>query len=275
MEGCDTPGSSPKPPEVIAESNKSFAEEAYHTLIQMGGRPPRSIRPVQPWKKVLIWGDLCYRYAEEIEVLFYSTWQGNSRSLRSYLTEVGYIGAHWQAEGSQFREELRRWQDFLDTQQWRREHRPEFAREEDIERQRYPHDPQLTASLKKLNDWKEYRTYFQRGIDREKGRIEVARRAVEAIERKDPEVVANNGKARGRSYEAWLDLTGRKYEWLAAEEKRLEWVKQQLLTFLPECAASLMGAPTSLREMELRSKLEAEEVFNAGREADSFDSTGV
>ena len=101
VEGCDTPEFFSEPPEVIAK-------EAYDTLIQMGGRPTRPIRPVPPWKKVLIQGDLCYRYAEEIEVLFYSTRHGNSPGLRSTLTEAGYIEVHWGAECSQFREELRR-----------------------------------------------------------------------------------------------------------------------------------------------------------------------
>lgn len=263
MEGCDTPRLSSEPPEVIAESNKFLAKEAYDTLIQIGGRSTRPIRPVPPWKKVLIQGDLCYRYAEEIEVLFYSTWYGNSRGLDSGLTEADYIVAHWGAECRQFREELRRWQDFLDTQQWRREHRPEFAREENMERQRYPHDLHLTASLKKLKDWKEYQVYFQRGINRGKDRIEGARQAVEAIKRKDPEVVANKGKVRGRDDKDWLGFIETKREWVAAEEKRLEWVKQQLPAVLSECAASLMEMPASRREMELRSELEAREVFNA------------
>lgn len=38
------------------------------------------------------------------------------------------------------RGEQRRWQGCRDSQQWRREHRPDKAREEDVERQRYPRD---------------------------------------------------------------------------------------------------------------------------------------
>ncbi|KAI9764521.1 MAG: hypothetical protein M1835_007555, partial [Candelina submexicana] len=259
-EGYETPG--PDPPEVRAEQHKVEAEEVYDTLIQMGGRPTRPIRPIPPWKKVLIQGDLCYRYAEEIEVLFHSSWHGNSRGLHSTLTEADYIAAHWAAECSQFREELRRWQGFLDDQQWRREHRPEFAREEEIERLRYPQDPHVTASLKKLKDWKEYLVYFQRTIGVSKKRIEAARRAVEAIQRKDPEVVANKGKVRRLGKRDWLVIIEREREEIAAEKKRLEWVKQQLPVVLSECTASLMGAPTACREMQERSELEAKRVFN-------------
>ncbi len=57
-----------------------------------------------------------------------------------------------------------------------------------MERQRYQHDPQLTASLKKGTDWKEYEAYFQKGIDRLKRGMEGDRRAVKAIQRKDAEV---------------------------------------------------------------------------------------
>ncbi len=53
----------------------------------------------------------------------------------------------------------------------------------------------------------------------------------------------------------------RQREWLAAEEKRSEWVKQQLPAVLSECAASLMGAPTSCRQMEERSEFEASRVY--------------
>ena len=158
-------------------------------------------------------------------------------------------------------EELQRWQDFLDSQQRRRDHRPEFAREEDMERQRYPQDPDLTASLKKLKNWKEYQAYFQRGIDRLKRGMEGARRAVEAIQRKDPEVVVNKGKVRGLDDEDWLRTIEEQREKLTAEEKRLEWVKKQLPAVLSECAVSLMELPTSRRQMVERSELAAKRVY--------------
>ena len=52
----------------------------------------------------------------------------------------------------------------------------------------------------------------------------------------------------------------RRQEKLAAEEKRLEWVKKQLPAVLSECAVSLMELPTSRRQMEERSELEAKRV---------------
>lgn len=84
---------------------------------------------------------------------------------------------------------------------------------------------------------------------------------MEAIQRKDPEVVVNKGKVRGRSYRDWMRTIERQREWLAAEEKRSEWVKQQLPAVLSECAASLMGQPTSCRQMEERSEFEARRVY--------------
>ncbi len=256
-EGYETPVISH---EEWVERSKFRAKEAYDTLIQMGGRPTRSIQFNPRWKTVLFGGEHCYEKVEQDETLFYYRTAKPSRRGRSW-TEAGFISGQWGAECEQFEEELQRWRDFRDSQQWIREHRPNKAREEDMERQRYPQDPHLTASLSKLKDWKEYQTYFQRGIDRCKKIIEGARRAVEVIERKDPEVEEKTHKGHG--HQDWLRIIERKREWLAAEDKRLEWVKQQLPAVLSECAASLMGAPTSRREMEERSELEAKGVFNA------------
>lgn len=86
---------------------------------------------------------------------------------------------------------------------------------------------------------------------------------MDAIPREDPEVVAKKGKVRGQDKADWLEAIEREREWLAAEEKRLEKVKQQLPAVLSECAASLMGRSTSRHQMKERSELEAKEVFNA------------
>ena len=244
--------------EEITERCKLEAKRAYDTLIQMGGRPTRPFRYNLHWKTVLFEGEQWYKDAED-EPLFYYGTDKPSRGLSS--TEASSLAWQWAAEKKRHVEELRRWQDFLDSQQRRREHHPEFAREEDMERQRYPHDPQLTASLKTLKNWKEYQAYFQRGIDRLKRGMEGAQRAVEAIQRTDTEVVVNKGKVRGRSDEDWLDSIERQREKLAAEEKRLEWVKKQLPVVLSECAVSLMELPTSRRQMKKRSELEAKRVY--------------
>ena len=238
---------------------KLEANRAYNTLTQMGGRPTRPIRCNLHCKTVLFGGEQFYQETEENEELFYS---GTARPRRApHPTEASVIVSHWVAEKMRLDEELQRWQDFLDSQQRRREHHPEFAREEDMERRQYPHDPQLTANLKKLKNWKEYQAYFQRGIDRLKRGMEGARRAVEAIQRKDPEVVMNKGKVRGRSHKDWLRTIEEQREKLAAEEKRLEWVKKQLPAVLSECAASLTELPTSRHQMEERSELEAKQVY--------------
>ena len=226
----------------------------------MGGRPTRPIRCNLHWKTVPFSGEQFYQDTEEDEELFYYGAAKPRRAL--HPSETGVIVSHWAAEKKRLDEELQRWQDFLDTQQRSREHHPEFASEEDMERQRYPQDPDLTASLKKLKNWKEYQAYFQRGIDRLKRGMEGARRAVEAIQRKDPEVVVNKGKVRGRSDEDWLRTIEEQRGKLAAEEKRLEWVKKQFPAVLSECAASLMELPESRPQMEERSELEVKRVYN-------------
>lgn len=252
-------------PEEELERYKFEAKQACDTLIQMGGRPTRPIRPTPPWTTVLVGGELWYRYAEQYEELFYDGYYGYKPDPNNSLTEADFVLGHWRQERGRCNEELRRWQDFLDTQQWRLEHRPEFASEEDMERQRYPQDPQLTASLKKLKDWKEYQAYFQRGIDRLKRGMEGDRRAVEAIQRNDPEVDWSTGlgKFHGLYVDAWLKSLERRRERLAPEEERLKWVKKQLPAILLECAVPLMDLPTSRRQMEGRSEREAKRVYTA------------
>lgn len=93
--------------------------------------------------------------------------------------------------------------------------------------------------------------------------IEGARRAVETIQRKGPEVVLNKGQVRGRDGQDWLSTIEKQRELLAAEGKRLEWIKQQLLAVLSEYTALLIGAPNSRREMEEGNELEAKRDFNS------------
>lgn len=240
------------------------AREAYDTLIQLGGRPTGPIRPNPRWKTVFFNGELTYRYAEEEEIIFHDKHCYFGPPYRFVgLTEAQFFRLHWEQEKGRCQEELRRWQDFRDHQQWIREHRPDKATEEETERQRYPHDPHLTASLKKLKDWKEYQGLFQILFDSRKRRTERRRRAIEATQRKDPEAVSNKGKVSWSDLEMKLDRIKGDLEWLPAEEKRLEWAKQQLPAVLAECAASLKDRPTSRRLMEERSELEAKRVFNA------------
>ena len=74
------------------------------------------------------------------------------------------------------------------------------------------------------------------------------------IQREDPEVVVNKGKVRGRSYRDWMRTIERQREWLAAEEKRSERVKQQLPAILSEYTTLLIEAPISYYSIEKRSK---------------------
>ncbi|KAL9036726.1 MAG: hypothetical protein Q9180_004130 [Flavoplaca navasiana] len=259
FEGDETPGLDS--PERMAVMFEAAAKEAYDDLIQMDGRPSRSIRFNPRWKTVLVDGDLVYQDAEEVEALFLDH---RSSGPGSSWTEAGFILAHWGAEHTQFEAELQRWRNFRNIQQWRREHRPDYAREEDVERQRYPQDPHLTASLKKLKDWKEYQTYFRDSINRHKKYIESKRRAVVALQGEDHEAkekYKGTGKFKATDESTLHDME-RSLEKLASEEKRWEWAKQQLAAVLSECAGSLIGRPTSCRQIEERSELEAKRVFN-------------
>lgn len=214
----------------------------------MGGRPTRPIRPTPPWTKVPIDGETWYRYAERYEELFYDSRYGSESGPNNSLTEVDFIRGHWRQERGRCIEKLRRWQDFLDTQQWRRDRRSEFVREEDMERQRYPQDLDLTASLKKLKDWKKYQGYFQRWnrpTYADNWRSPTSDEGNTTVQRKNPEVTVNKGTVCERTDEGWLRTTQEQRKKLAVEEKRLKWVKKQLPAILSKCAALLTKLPIS------------------------------
>ncbi|KAL8789112.1 MAG: hypothetical protein Q9195_006978 [Heterodermia aff. obscurata] len=247
VEGCPAPTQSD---EEWIEECKFEANKARDTLILMNGRPTRPIQSNPRWKKVLIEGELCYQYAELEETLFHSERHNNSaRDLNTTWTERSSL---W-GTGQQNQASLKKSSDggsFFEIICHRIEgFGPKLQRKR--------------TCLKKLKDWKDYQALFQKAIDNCKPRSERARLAVKAIYRKDPEVVGNKGKVRGQDKTDWLKAIVREREWLAAEEKWLAWVKQQLPAVLSEYAESLMGQPTSRCQMEERSELEAKEVFNA------------
>lgn len=253
-----TPIPTPLSDEAAVEWNRTRAIEAYDTLVQTGGRPTRPIRFSPHWKIVIRYGERWYTDIEEDRPLFHDHLSGSGPqpSLRS--TEAEFIVSHWSWEAQWFEGELHAWQFFRDVQQWQREHRPDYAREDDAERQRYPQDAHLTASLRKLKDWKEYQTHFQRGVDRTRKRMERKRQAVEALQRNDPGA-KEKYKMDDEICRHYLENL---LKTLVGQEKRLEWVKQQLPAVLAECAASLTEWPTSRCQMEERSELEAKRVFN-------------
>lgn len=187
-----------------AEQNKIEAEEVYNNLIQMSERLTHSIWSTPPWKKVSVDRELCYWYTEEIEMLFYDTWYDHEPGLNISLTKAEFIAEHWQEESSQCDEELWWWQSFCNIQQWICKHWLNKVREENVKQQWYLHNSQLTASLKKLKDWKKYQVYFQREIDQCKKSIEGAQQTVKTIQWKDSEVIMKKEKVYERNNKNWL-----------------------------------------------------------------------
>ncbi|KAL8652822.1 MAG: hypothetical protein Q9210_002459 [Variospora velana] len=255
---------SPPPDDVSAEQHRIAAKEALDTLIQLGGRPTGPIQFNPRWKPMELNGELCFPDADREGTMSYDLWYSSRPSFKEVPTEACWWKYYWQDEMFRCEKELRLWQQFRDNQQLLRELQPDRVTEEETERQRYPQDPHLTASLKKLKDWKEYQGWIQRLIDNTKLKDDKRRRALEAIRRGDPELPwFTSGKRcqKGDKYDLEEKIISN-LEWFPIAEKRLEWAKQQLLAVLAECAALLEGRPTSRRLMEERSELEAKQIFS-------------
>ena len=77
------------------QGSERVSKQADDTLIKMGGRPTRPIRPTSPWTTVLVGRELWYRYAEKYEELFYDSWYSYKLGPNNSLTEADFIGGHW------------------------------------------------------------------------------------------------------------------------------------------------------------------------------------
>ncbi|KAL8788358.1 MAG: hypothetical protein Q9213_001755 [Squamulea squamosa] len=206
----------------------------------------------------MLLGDLHYVDAQPPDVLFYE--RGVAPGVGGHLTEADFVAAHWGAEREQFVEELQQWQCFRDSQQRRQGQRMIQASEKTTERSPRSQDPYVTASMKKWSEWREYQAYFQRHVDRYKESLEEARRAIDVIEHKGPHVEEQVHK--GHNHSSWMRYIKLQRETIAAEERRLWWVKQQLPAVLLECATLTTQTPICRRKMEESIKLEVMKIFN-------------
>ncbi|KAL8770163.1 MAG: hypothetical protein Q9209_004005 [Squamulea sp. 1 TL-2023] len=258
-EGYETPvPDTPDPPDIRAERNKSHAIDLYNTLIQRGGRPTRPIRFNPRCKTVMLLGDLHYVDAQPPDVLFYE--RGATPGVGGHLTKAEFVAAHWGAEREQFAEELQQWQRFRDSQQRRQGQQIDESSEKTTKWSPRSQDPYVRAAMNRWGEWREYQAYFQRHVDQHKEGIERARQAIDVIEQKGLQVEEQLHK--GHNYSTWMRYIKLQRETIAAEERRLGWVKQQLPAVLSECATLTTQTSISRRKMEESIKLKVIKIFN-------------
>lgn len=94
-------------------------------LLNNGGRPSRPIRSNPHWTTEVLDGDVYYQDAEPPEILFYyqSIFDSETPAPADGWSELEFIADHWHREHQAFQEESRRWLDFRDIRDKRREQR--------------------------------------------------------------------------------------------------------------------------------------------------------
>lgn len=197
----------------------------YHdTLVEMGGRPTRTVLEKPAWK--------ANYEKDQIRIV------NNDGELECTLgPDMDILCYHWSKECSRFLEELDQWKEFKDWQR-RIEHQPLLS---------IPFDPEniderLLNILVRLNDWREFQHYQQ---------VKVGRAAMKTWSLN--QMIRNNLRKKATSDEADCaklqfqlsdclhDLYSRQRN-LEDSEKQLTWIENQIPEILSEACTSLDDA---------------------------------
>ena len=131
----------------LEETCELEARQIYNTLIEMGGRPSRPMRPPS------------------------NAW--NSEQTDDLL----HILYHWDNEYLQFEEELDIWKKFRNWQRQPREGKQENGTQGNAEPEQL--EPWSSESLAKLNDWKDFQIFQQWRANLAKDRVDTWERELE------------------------------------------------------------------------------------------------
>ncbi|KAL9041405.1 MAG: hypothetical protein Q9180_001303 [Flavoplaca navasiana] len=257
-------------------TSRAYAEEHYDALIQLGGRPTRSIQyepvlPIQQESGDWFWADGSPAYDSGEEQNDEETW------------EKIWIQHHWDMEGVYFGGELDEWKGFRAFQQ-RIRRTPEAF----LKKQLYIDDYCLRKGIKeelkpqlriepqmqtKAEEWKEFYYYQHARLAGYEKRIEKAQEELQIwLDQFD---AAERGAGQQRSADApssekrWLrgelvdrgeiqfsgqcSVESRKRE-MKKWEARLQEIEQQLPTVAAECATSTQASPNALKPSQTKGK---------------------
>lgn len=185
-------------------------KEVFNTLVETGGRPTRSIRPVPDSQE------------------------------RDHTDEHLHVLHPWQGEWSQFEEELRKWRKFLKHRQ---------KKEADGRTELRLEGQQFAETTTQVDLWKDYRVYQQLEVENAQQWVGFWQRQVEDYQeiedrcrRLGDKEVAYRYHSKDEAAESY-DEEMRKQ--VRPAEMRWEWVEQQLAALLAERAGSMTEVSAS------------------------------
>ena len=221
----------------MLEYYERYAYIHHDTLVEMGGRPTRTVLEKPSWEAEY--------EKDQIRIV------NDAGELQFTLgPDEDLTYHHWSDECTRFSEELDRWKEFRDWQ-LRIEHQPLLNIPFDPE----DTDQRLVKVLVKLNDWREFQHYQQVKV----GRAAMKTWSINQVVRNNMRKEATSEKVdcpdllRYQLSTCLHELYGRQRD-LEDSETQLTWIDSQTPEILSEACASLDDNFPLQRELE--SKLE-------------------
>ena len=223
----------------MLEQYERYAHIYHDTLVELGGRPTRTVLEKPAWK--------ANYEKDQIRIV------NNDGELECTLgPDMDITYYHWDKESTLFLEELDQWEEFRDWQR-RIEHQPLLNIPFDPENM----DQRLVKILVSLNDWREFQHYQQVKV----GRAAMRTWSINQKIRNNLRIEATSEKADlpkvQRHISACIHELYSRQQDLEDSEKQLTWIELQVPDILSEACASLDDASPLQRELEMLLKQQA------------------
>ena len=224
----------------LTDDYKESAYRYHGTLIEMGGRPTRSVLEEPVWKAV--------HKSEEGIIELIDEHGKRECTLQDDICPINY---HWGEESTRFEQELDRWKLFQNYQRTHA-HLPPLKTAFDLTDAGEP----LKVILVRLNEWREFEVYHQCKVN---DTLMATWRIRSALQRLFLEEEALDPAASTLEIQQqigrWLDQLFWKQTCLDAAQKQLTCIENQNFEMLSEASASLENSTLFLCQ-QLERKME-------------------
>lgn len=230
----------------LTDCFKDAAYEYHDTLVEMGGRPTRSVLEKPTGKAV---------YKKEEGIIDILDEHGKLTCTLEY--DMSPLHHHWTRESSRFREELDRWKEFQDYQRGN-PHLSPLNTAFDLE----DVDQSLKAILFRLNEWREFEVYHQCKVDTALMSTWANRQALTKLYQEETASDRAGSNPEIQSMvDTWLDRLFPRQMALDASQKQLACIESQAFEMLSEASVSLEGAPLLCQQLEKKMEEQANAVY--------------
>lgn len=230
----------------MTEDYRETAYEYHDTLVEMGGRPTRSVldKPV---------GKVVYKKEEGIIDIL----DEHGKLTCTLEHDMSPMHHHWTKESSRFEEELDRWKEFQDYQR-KNPHLSPLNTSFDIR----DVDLSLKAILLRLNEWREFEVYHQCKVNDALMSTWASRQALTKLfqEKATSDRAGSNPNIQSM-IDRWLERLFPRQMALDACQKQLTCIESQAFEMLSEASASLEGAPLLCLQLEKKMEEQANAIY--------------